>query len=565
MPGKKIITALFLFFFSTILYAQSPKELEKMSYDQLKTAFFTNENNIAKQKIFAKEYLKRGKKEKDQSKLARGYYYLSVVNEPKNAMKYLDSIIVIYKPNKEDIHFPIVAYLQKGILFEKLFNYEEAIKNYLIVEKIALQFNNLEYYFESKYAIGRIKSENLGEVNESLKLFKECNTYYNSIDNRNYKYANSYQIILFALADNYKSLNMIDSASYYNHLGYKESKFTKNDKMNYLFVLNEGANQTLKKNYKGAIDSIDIALPKLKKMTDIGNNILASYYYYGKAYEGLNNNIKAIENFERVDSIYQKNKLITPEFTAGYHYLINYYKSKGNKEKQLYYINTLMTIDSTFQVNYKELSKKLHKEYDVPHLMQEKESLIKLLKKDTKTVKFISYALVMFSFLLLVFGIKQYSLHKRSKKQFEALINKPKEVEKITPEAKTENKEDIGIAEEVVQDILNHLQLFEVNKSFLKINISQTELADEMNTNTKYLSKIINTYKEKSFISYINDLRIIYCIEELKTNTQWQNYTISALATEVGFNSAESFSTAFYKFTKIKPSFFIKELKNIKH
>ena len=39
-----------------------------------------------------------------------------------------------------------------------------------------------------------------------------------------------------------------------------------------------------------------------------------------------------------------------------------------------------------------------------------------------------------------------------------------------------------------------------------------------------------------------------------------RNYTIQYLADEFGFNSAESFSTAFYKKNKIKPIYFIKEL-----
>jgi AraC-like DNA-binding protein len=40
-----------------------------------------------------------------------------------------------------------------------------------------------------------------------------------------------------------------------------------------------------------------------------------------------------------------------------------------------------------------------------------------------------------------------------------------------------------------------------------------------------------------------------------------QNYTISALAKEFGYNNTESFSTAFYKQTGIKPSYYIKQLR----
>lgn len=534
-----------------------------MSYDDLKTAFFDNEKDVNKQKIIAKEYLERGKREKVQSKIARGYYLYSLINQKEKKIIYFDSIINNTKTPNTDKTFPIVAYLEKGYELENQLKFKEAINCYLKAEEFSLK-RNIDYYYLSKFAISSIKSEKMGDVKESMPITKECFDYFkNKKKDPNYSF--DYQNSLFAMADNYKSLKQLDSASYYNKLGYIDSKKTNNEILHYLFILNEGANQTLKKNYKAAIDSIDIALPKLKKMTGIGNNILASYYYYGKAYQGLNNSIKAVENFNRVDSIYQKSKLITPEFTDGYHYLINYYKSKGNKEKQLYYINTLMTIDSTFKINYKDLSKKLHKEYDVPNLMKEKELIINTLKSNNKKSIYVSYSLILLSILLLVFGIREYILRQKSLKRFEALMQEPQKIEKKLINYENINNDDIGINDDIINEILKQLDIFEKNNDFLNPNITLRTVAEKFNTNNKYVSKIINKYRGKNFVQYINDLRIAFIIEELKTNIKWQNYSISALAEEIGFNSAESFSTAFYKFSNIKPSFYIKELKKLNH
>jgi AraC-like DNA-binding protein len=446
--------------------------------------------------------------------------------------------------------------LQKGILFEKKFNCEEAIKNYLIVERMSLEFQNNEYYFESKYALGKLKSENLGEVEDGLKLFKECLLFFKGKDIRSNYFSDSYQRTLFALADSYKTLNQYDSASYYNKLGFIESENTKNERLHYLFILNEGANQTLKKNYKAAIDSVDLALPKLKKMNNIGNNVLASYYYYGKAYQGLKNNKKAIENFNRVDSIYQKSKRITPEFTDGYHFLIDYYKKANNKEKQLYYINTLMGIDSSFQKNYKLITQKIHKEYDIPHLIKEKENIIKILNKDQK----INYGIILF-LGLLVFGSVFFSMYQKKQYQ-ERFNNLVLDAEKIKPIQNIikNSPASLDISEEIVRDILEKLSHFEKEKQFLNPSISINNLAQEFNTNSKYLSNIINSTLEKSFIHYINDLRIDNIVSELKTNKNLRKYTISGIAEEAGFNNGESFSKAFFKRTGIKPSYFIKKL-----
>ena len=89
-----------------------------------------------------------------------------------------------------------------------------------------------------------------------------------------------------------------------------------------------------------------------------------------------------------------------------------------------------------------------------------------------------------------------------------------------------------------------------------------SEIAPIIEKTPQYVSKIVNTHKGKSFIQYINDLRIEYAIIQLQKNNKLQKYTINALALEFGFNNAESFSTAFHKRTGLKPTYFIKELEN---
>jgi len=51
--------------------------------------------------------------------------------------------------------------------------------------------------------------------------------------------------------------------------------------------------------------------------------------------------------------------------------------------------------------------------------------------------------------------------------------------------------------------------------------------------------------------------------DELENNSKMRKYTIKAIAEKIGFKNIESFSKAFYKFTNVKPSYFIKELKKL--
>lgn len=65
--------------------------------------------------------------------------------------------------------------------------------------------------------------------------------------------------------------------------------------------------------------------------------------------------------------------------------------------------------------------------------------------------------------------------------------------------------------------------------------------------NYRSAEKIIKYYRDKHFIQYINDLRVDYAISQLQIEKKFRNYTMIALAKEFGFNTAESFSTAFVK------------------
>lgn len=562
---KKI---LFLLLIPFTLFGQvSKKELTKLGYAEIKRLYYANEKNQSKQLIYANAYLAKAKKENKAIEKARGWYLISSKYEGKKAIQYLDSAIIVSK-NTNDIKFPAYAYSAKAKELSKMFRFREAIDNYILAEKIA-HTNNIDFYYFSKFSIAILRSEELGEVDEALDLYRECFNYYKDKEIRNPKYSFSYQEVIFALADAHKALHQTDSATYYNKLGYNESKITKYDEINALFTLNEGANLVLKKNYKVALDSIKKALPAVIAFKNEGNT-LAAYYYLGKSYKGLGNKTLAKINFIKVDSLYNKTKRITPEFTSGYSFLISYFKDKGDKKNQLKYLIQYMYIDSTLQKNYKELTKKLQKEYDTPHLISEKESLIQSLESDNAKSHWGIGSLLFIVILVTGIGVYQHNLKKKYKSSFEKIINQTEQSNTNTTsisndeiDIETNNsKEDIGIADELVKQILEKLKRFESKKEYLQSNITVQTLSTTFKTNSKYISKIVNTYKGKTFIQYINDLRIEYAIIQLQKDNKLRKYTIHALALEYGFNNAESFSAAFYKRTGLKPTYFIKELEN---
>jgi len=566
MLQRKYHLPLFLLLFSVFLSAQPKKNsLTQLSFAELKELYWKNENKTPQQLPYAKAYLKKAINENEPVERARGYFLLSLLSESDKALVYLDSAIFFTKDLK-DIKFPAYAYSAKGHVYKKQFKYKEAIDNFLIAENIAKQ-NNQDLYYEIKFTIAALRSEELGEVDEALVLFKECFEHYNNKDVRSPVYSYPYQLVLFGLADAYKALNVSDSATYYNKKGYIESKATNSQLTNALFTLNEGANLIFKKNYRTALDSINIALPKVILYKDKGNT-LAAYYYTAKAYDGLNNKKEAVKNFIKVDSVYTISKRITPEFMSGYPYLISYFKNNGDKVNQLKYLTKYMEIDSVLQNNYKELTKKLQYEYDTPNLMLEKENLIKSLQEDKSKSYWSIGFLILIVLAMAGFSFYQYKVKKSYRARFEKIMqtNAEKAETETTQqevdvfEANKSKTESIGINENLINQILKKLADFESTKGFLEPNITIQTLSDVFETNNKYVSKIVNIYKQKTFIQYINDLRIDYALTSLKEDSRLRKYTIQALAIEFGFNNAESFSAAFHKKTGIKPTYFLKQL-----
>lgn len=555
------------YFFAIVLFtsnleAQNKKiSFESFSYDELKEAFFRSEGKIQIQKKYANAFLNKAKKENNTPKIARGYYYHSLLYNDNRKIVYFDSIINNVKLPQSEQNFPYVAYLEKGYYLEQKLKYKEAINCYLELEKLTIS-KNFNYYHKAKFVIGILKSEKMGEVEESLPLFKECYAFYKNQKN-NPELMFDYENSIFALADTYKSLKKKDSSSYYNKLGYFETKRSKNEYLHNIFILNEGANQVLANNFKATLDSVTKALPYIIKNKD-NNNTLASYYYRARAYQGLGVKVKALENYIKVDSLYKLNSFISPEFSDGYRFLIDFYKEKGDKESQLKYLTTYLEIQNRFQKEYKELSVKLKNDYDLPNLVKDKESLIDSLKKDEQKYFWLIVFLIGLALCLVFISIYQNRLKKKYRLNFEKIINKTSRIEipddgLVTPNQKRES----NLSESLVKELNDKLRIFEKSKQYKNTNLSIQFLATDFKTNAKYLSIFINENKKKSFVNYINDLRIDNIIEELKQNKSLRKYTIAALAEEAGFNTAESFSNAFFKRTGIKPSFFVKELNGV--
>ncbi len=538
-----------------------PDSLKGLGYIEIYNRFAKSYKDTTTSVLYINTYIKKGIDDEDMIKKARGYTFLSrYQKDAELKLQYLDSAISLSK-NLTNEYFPAFPYSIKGKFYYDRLNFKKALDAFFESLKYAKRNNSTYYKYAAKRNIALIKNK-LGKYDEALKGFKECLDYC-YLPKIGIKDSTSYLLIVADIAETYQNMGRIDSSSVYIQKGLELSKYVPEYDFYQYFVFRSGIDQYYLQNYKAALDSLQKSAYAASNMLN-ENNVLEAYLFSAKIFDKLAAPEQAIQYYQKIDSVYQQSGKVSSEVREAYNALLKRYKENKDTENQLVYIEKLLQFDSILQQDYKELNEILVKKYDTPQLLEEKQQLIDVANNKNSTYSIYIIVLIIIAGLLVVLFGYQFYRRRRFQERFEALLaQKNTDSERQKEDKVSEKKvsdEEIGISSTIVQEVLEKLAVFEDQHEFLSSKVTLTQLSSELGTNNKYLSKIINTYKEKSFSQYINDLRIDYVVELLQSDKKIRSYTIKAIAREVGFNSAEVFSRTFYAKHGIYPSYFIKKL-----
>ena len=548
----------FLLLITTTLFSQKkeyfviPDSLKLMSFETLEKRFDNSLMNKVKLHLYAKTYYQKSKLQNDKIIKANGMYmaaYIAVNNTI--SLQYADSIIALTK-NGNDFQYPAKGYIFKSNVFFTNDQLNKALSNILEAEKYSNKTGNPKQKILVKQQIGLIKIE-LGKPKEALPLILENYNYFKS------QYINSPEFIYSAwiLSDIYNRLKKPNIALFYIGVILRDIK--KDNRYYKYFLLNKGVSYHLKKKYIESNSLLDksILLLKNDKL-----NLAISYYYRGEnVLHGEKNILKSKQYFEKADSILVTTNEFSTLLRNNYINLIEISKKLKEDKQQLYYLNRLIEIDKRLNRNSIILTENINHNYDTPLLLSEKEQVIDKINRE----KFI-YILLAFTVLIgLAFSLYYLSKTRKEKKLYEkrfyTLINQhTSEIILETTSAEDNKTKSFDLPKDIEKDLLQKLATFEKEQGYLVINLKLTDLAKQFDTNSSYLSKTINHFKDKNFSQYLNDLRITYVVKHLKEDRKYRKYTIKAISQEVGFSNAESFAKAFYNQTRLQPSYFIKKL-----
>ena len=521
--------------------------LDTKSFKYLSDAVNLNQKDSIRTHVYLEAWLLKAKLQADQRQLATVYKILISKSPRQFRLAFADSMVVAAQKTKDDLLMGS-AYLTKGIVHYDRKELKTALDYYLRADNYISRTHNSDAKYMVKYSIALTKYH-IGFYDEAIALFTQCMKYYSEENDR------AYLNTIHSLGICYNKIGNFDKCSLMNATGLKASEDFEITEMIPYFINSEGINQFSKGKYYEAIKMLLKSMPTIKKKKDFANEA-TTLFYVGKSYWKLEQYDKAIGYFKEVDQIFQTHNYMREDIRESYEFLIEHYNNNKNEQAELIYVKKLLKVNQFLNDNKYYLANKVIKEYDNTKLAATKTAIEKSLRRKNNTKLIIIVSMSIMGFIMLY----RYTIfRKKYRKKFQALMTKAKKQPNTDPVTMMEALSDIN--PEVVETVIKNMQRFEQKKEFLQKDLTQVKLAALLDTNTRYIPKIVWHATGKTTIDYMCDLKIEYLIEQLKTDSRVRNYTQKALGQEVGFGSTQNFARAFKSYTGMTSTLFISELK----
>ncbi len=578
-----------LFAFLTIIEVKpqfaSTQNSHTITYEQLNDSLrktLSTDSNYGK---LLNSYIEKAKSENHKEQLFEGYYKSVYSQHTGTTMHtYADSLLQTSKG------LPPIFYIRALQAKANCFYFEKKYVESLEFELLALSLINKDKepyaYHKSLYGVGQVYFY-MQEYTKAYECYHEARIYFEH--RKGYNHLQGYFNALYREAFSLYYLEQYSESRALIESGIPKISLLKPDdvlfKEPYIkYIL--GLNNYQQNQYTTSIHLLNEALTSILKNDDFANEAVI-YYYLGLNYWKLNEKSQALFYFKKVDAIYTKHQYCNLEIKDAYLYLIDYYKEQKDSESELLYTNKLLNVTLHLQVEYNFLIQALHTKLDIKNLQIEKERLENDLNRHSHLIQYLTIVAIAILITFPIF-IWVYNKRKKERKRMEFQLNAQDKKRLVESEFKknyliTEsiqaspvwNKQPwltggnsnvknppFDINDKVIKNILNHLDAFEKKKHFLEKDLNLNDLAQKWNTNRSYLSQCINMYKGKSFVEYLNTLRIHYFLALLGEDPQWCKFKIQFISDSLGFSNSRSFSNAFNKITGMSPHHYIQQQLN---
>ncbi|MBE9490148.1 MAG: helix-turn-helix domain-containing protein [Bacteroidetes bacterium] len=498
-----------------ILISNESKNLELINYANInKAKLLYWQDNIEDAKLLLDKSLK-SQKVNDSIKLYAHYVYGEIKDYEKEYVESIEHYIHVEKImdkklnlTKRDSNKIAINFFRIGDIHFKLENSDNAKVNY---EKSLVYAKNENLKSDILYQISTLYEE-VENLPQAIKYAKSATDIASK---------NKWQLMLptyyAGLSEYYLKYKKPDSAIYYANIGLKDNSYCR---LNWLNA-SIGNGYYMKKDYPKAIEYFKTALQYTtpSETLEVYENLREIYTQTGKYKLALKQNDLYLVLKDSLDNLKVKQEIVD--------------------------------ITEKYESDKKQSKIKL--------LSDENEINSIVIKKQKKQI--ISYASSFF-LLLTVLGLILFFYVQKKRQKYLLYLNNRQllfiQEEKQKQKQKVNNTltvKEVLKKEEICINITNLINA----EFYLDNEVTLLKMSKMANTNSSYLSKIINEDYYKSFANFINEHRISYTLKKLELIPEYRKLTIDHIAENAGFSSSNAFYRAFKKNTGLTPAYYIKK------
>jgi len=246
------------------------------------------------------------------------------------------------------------------------------------------------------------------------------------------------------------------------------------------------------------------------------------------------------------------------------------YENTGQSQKALNAYRKYTAIrDSQFTIQSQEKLAEMQARYET----EKKQQQIELLQKDNKLQKIeirekqitlisLGGGLIILTISALIIWLLYIQKSKVNRKLVEKNLELMKKGESTIVSKKESKGRDFIPDDEKTRMLEKIDYMMHEKRLFSQKQLTLAGLAGDLQTNTSYLSRIINEHYEMNFSNFINTHRIREA-QKMFAKNQHKSMTLEGISESVGYQSRSTFNTAFKKITGVTPSVYIKNLEEI--
>ncbi len=279
---------------------------------------------------------------------------------------------------------------------------------------------------------------------------------------------------------------------------------------------------------------------------------------------------EAIDCLQQVAEI-TVNHGMQSELIDTYHALAQVYAASGNSQKaDLYDYKYLKAKD---ELIHKSHAEKLEKSRFLDEMRRVNEQVEEIQAKHERTHQLLLMmsliaAIILIALVLLVrSNIKQRNYIRHLYEKNVQLLDVKVADTPLTAQTGGEQEESApkyqGLLDQESKDrLFDQIKRVMDDMSIIcKPDFSLQQLSDQVGSNYKYVSQVLNECYGKSFKQVLNEQRVREACRMFNDTERYGNLTIEAIAANLGFNSRSNFTVTFKRITGISPSDFMKMAK----